>query len=184
MQNIYWYMLDLGNYQLITSQICIPGDIKDTKDIGLSEIAIPGLNFQPVTYGGGGNRKISFSIPVINRNSALGNLNTLKMFESLRNQTTGVTKLFNGQFTPNPKVLFQWGTASTPQEYYVKKCDFMHKEGWINAAGFPTYTTVEMELILDESSPLYAMEEIYRKASAVAGTGLTIASFMKKSKPL
>lgn len=182
--NVPFYILDVDNFQMITSQICIPGDISDSKDIILAETAIPGLNFQPIAYGGGGNRKISFQIPLINRNNNVGNLTILKQFEQLRNQKTGFTKLFSGQFTPNPKVLFQWGTGSTPQLYYVKKCDFVHKEGFINQAGYPQYTLIQLELLLDEASPMYMMEEVYRKASALAGTGMSVMQFMNKRKPV
>src|SRR5271157_6554752 len=101
---IPWFMFDLDNYQLITSPQFIPSDIKDTKEIVLAEIPIPGLNYRPVTYGGGGNRKLSFTLPLIKRNGNIGNLYVLKQLDQLRNQATGFTKIFSGQFTPNPKV--------------------------------------------------------------------------------
>ena len=80
--NLPWFMFDIGNKQLITSAT-IPSNISDSKDIVLSETPIPGLNFQPVTYGGGGNRKISFTLPLIKRNNSVGNVLLLKQFEKM-----------------------------------------------------------------------------------------------------
>ena len=162
-------MFDIGNKQLITS-VTIPSDIADKKGVVLSERPIPGLNYEPVSYGGGKNRKISFTLPIIKRNNTVGNVLLLKQFDNLRNQAVGLTGVFSGQFKPNPKVLYYWGTGSIPLIYYVNKCDFIHKgEGWINELGNPKYSFVEIELILDETSILYKAEEIYRKVTSLVG---------------
>lgn len=182
--NLFWFMLDISNYQLITSKYCIPSDIKDSKEIVLAETPIPGLNFKPITYGGGGNRKISFTLPLINRDKNQGNVPMLKMYESLRNQATGVTKLFSGIFTPTPQVLFQYGTGSLPLVYWVKKCDFNNKAGWINRTGQPQYTEIEIELWLDETSPLYFAEEVYRRAAALSGEAFQALSYIQRGKPI
>lgn len=167
--NIPFFMFDLDNYQLITSPVAIPTDIHDRKDIVLSEIPIPGRNYQPIVYGGGGNRKLSFSLQLIRRNDKVGNLLMLKQFDMLRNQAQGFLNPFSGSFVPTPKVLFYWGTGSIPLKYWVKKCDATHKQGWINRYGFPQYSEIEMELWLDESSMLYRAEEIFRRISSIAG---------------
>jgi len=78
--NINWFMFDIYNKQLITTPL-IPADITDTKDIILTETPIPGLNFSPVTYGGGGNRHINFTLPLIKRNNTVGNVLLLKQFD-------------------------------------------------------------------------------------------------------
>lgn len=166
--NLPWFIFDIGNKQLITSPV-IPSDIADKKDIVLAETPIPGMNFQPITYGGGGNRKISFTLPVIKRNNTLGNVLVLKQFENLRNQSVGLTSLFSGQFTPNPKVLYFYGVGSIPLVYWVKKCDMVHKSGWVNEMANPKYTMIEMELWLDETDPLYKAEEIFRKVASLTG---------------
>lgn len=181
---LFWYMLDVDNYQLITSPYLIPSDIKDSKDIVLAETPIPGLNFKPITYGGGGNRKISFTLPIIKRQPIIGNVQIVNQFEMLRNQSTGYTKVFSGQFTPTPRVLYQWGLHSTPQVYWVKKCDFSHRADFVNSAAYPQFTMVDIELWLDETSNMYHMEEVFRKASATAAGGLTVASFMMQVKPI
>jgi hypothetical protein len=166
--NLPFFIFDIDNKQLITSAT-IPSDIKDTKDIILSETPIPGQNFQPVTYGGGGNRKISFTLPIIKRNNTVGNILLLKQFENLRNRASGFVNILNNQFQPNPKVLFYWGTGSIPLVYYVKKCDFTHTQNWVNAVGFPQHTMIELELWLDEKHILYKAEEIFRKISSLTG---------------
>ena len=166
--NVPWFMFDIYNYQLITSPV-IPGDISDTKGIVLAETPVPGLNYQPVSYGGGGNRTLSFTIPLIKRNNTVGNVLMLKQFENLRNQAVGLLGLFSTQFKPNPKVLYYWGTGSPPQIYWVKKCDATHKAGWVNAMGNPQYSEISIELVLDETSPLYLAEEVFRKMASIAG---------------
>jgi len=168
-----FFMFDIYNYQLITTYT-IPGDIKDDKDILLTEIPIPGLNYQPIQYSGGGNRKISFTLPLIKRNNTIGNSVLLKQFDVLRNQATGVFDIYAKQFQPNPKVLFYWGTGSVPLIYYVKKVNFSNKQGWINQMGQPQYSEVEIELWLDENDNwLYKAEEMYRKVSSIAGEVIT-----------
>lgn len=162
--NLPWFMYDLYNNQLITSKT-IPGDIKDSKDIFLTEIPIPGLNYAPIQTAGNGNRKISFVLPLIKRNNTVGNSLLLQQFHTLRNQATGLTNIFSQQFNPNPKVLYYWGTGSLPLEYYVSKCELTNKQGWVNQLGQPQFSEVSIELILDENNFLYKAEELFRKVS-------------------
>lgn len=165
-----WFMYDMSNYQLITSTI-IPGDVKDTKDVVLTETPIPGLNYMPVNPAGNGNRKIAFTLPLIKRNNTVGNVLLLKQIDNLRNQAGGFFSLAtsNGQFTPNPKVLFSWGTGSLPLVYWVKKADATHKEGWVNELGMPQYSEIEFELWLDESHLMYKAEVVWRKVASLTG---------------
>ena len=168
--NVPFFLFDISNAQLITTPN-IPGDITDSKDIVLTETPIPGLNYSPVMQGGGGNRKISFTLPCIKTNNTVGNLLLLKQFDMLRNQAVGVFSLTSspGQFNPFPKVLYYYGIGSIPLVYFVKKCNATHKAGWVNAMGYPQYSEIEMELWLDENSLLYKGEEIFRKLSAFTG---------------
>lgn len=159
-----WFMYDLYNKQLITSPT-IPGDIKDSKEIFLTETPIPGLNYSPVQPAGNGNRKISFTLPLLKRNNTIGNSLMLQQFHALRNQATGLLNIFSNQFNPNPKVLYYWGTGSLPLEYWVNKCDLTNKQRWVNQMGQPQYSEVSIELILNENNPLYKAEELYRKIS-------------------
>jgi len=159
-----WFMYDLYNKQLITSQT-IPGDIKDSKDIYLTEVPIPGLNYAPVQPSGNGNRKISFTLPLLKRNNTVGNSLLLQQFHALRNQATGLLNIFSSQFNPNPKVLYYWGTGSLPLEYWVSKLDLTNKKGWVNQVGQPQFSEVSIELILDENNFLYKAEEMFRKVS-------------------
>lgn len=167
-----WFMFDIQNKVLFTSVI-IPGDMSDSKEIVLTETPIPGLNFSPIQNGGLGNRKLSFTIPVIKRNNTVGNTLVLKGFENLRQRAVGLKGIFSTkgkQFTPNPKVLYQWGTGSIPLVWYVKKLDFVHKQGFTNQLGNPTYTEVQVELWLDEENPLNKAEGMYRNLSGLAGS--------------
>ena len=66
--NLPWFMYDINNNQLITTQT-VPGDMTDNKQIVLTEIPIPGLNYSPVQPSGNGNRKISFTLPLLKRNN-------------------------------------------------------------------------------------------------------------------
>ena len=163
-----WFMFDLANLQLITSKI-IPGDVSDTKQIILTETPIPGLNYQPIQPGGGGNRRISFELPLVKRDPIIGNVLLLKQFDQLRNQITGIGAIAGKQFNPMPKVLYYWGTGSVPLVYWVAKADATHKAGWVNSNGQPMYSEIAIELILDETHPLYKAEEAFRAASALMG---------------
>jgi hypothetical protein len=166
-QIVPWFIYDMSNKTLITS-VTVPTEIKDTKGVVLSETAVAGLNYKPVQFGGGENRHVSFSIEIIKRNNTVGNTLIMKSIEGLRNQASGLTGIFSGQFQPNPKVLYYWGTGSVPLEWYVKKCDWTNY--WVNEIGNPQRSVVEFELILDEGSLLYKAEEIYRKIAGIAGS--------------
>ena len=173
-KGIPWFMVDLDNFTILTS-LTIPGDISDTKKIVMGESAVPGLGYEPLTPGGMGNRKVAFEIPIIKRNFPLGNTLILKGFEQLRNQVQGFLSFGGGeQFSKGPKVLYYWGTNSIPLEYYVTKCDFVHKEGYVNEFGFTQFTAVSIELVLDEESLLYLGEQLFRQVSAIAGTVLNV----------
>lgn len=168
-----WFMFDIYNKQLITSKI-IPGDIHDAKKIFLTEVPIPGLNYQPIQPAGGGNRKLSFQIPLIRRDALLGNIGILKQYDSLRNRTAGIGRTNSSlQFGSTPKVLFYWGVGSVPLVYWVSKCDATHKKGWTNSAGQPQYSEIDIELILDEQDPLYKTEEMFRRITAFMGSTFT-----------
>lgn len=179
--NLPFFMLDIDNKQLITSAT-IPSDISDTKDIVLTETPIPGLNFSRINYGGGGNRKISFTLPLIKRNNTVGNVLLLKQFDNLRNQAVGLLGVFSGQFKPTPKVLFNWGVGSVPLIYWVKKCDATHKAGWTNALGMPQYSEISIELWLDETGYLYKAEEIFRKIASLSGMVLSAYDVVESQK--
>jgi hypothetical protein len=163
-----WFIFDLSNYQLITSKI-IPSDIRDSKAIILTEVPVPGMNYQPIIQASGGNRRISFTLPLIKRNNTVGNCLLLQQFAMLRNQTKGFLGIGKQKFVSYPKVLYYWGTGSLPQEYYVAKCDATHKQGWVNSFGQPQYSELEIELIEDQTSVLYKAEDTYRTVSAFLG---------------
>jgi hypothetical protein len=155
-------MFDLGNMQLITTLTIPEGDIVDNKSIVYAETPIPGANFQPIVPGGNGNRKVSFSIPLVRRNGVYGTILLLKQFDALRNHSEGFLSLKSRQFTPNPKVLYYWGVGSIPLEWYVTKCNMRHSAGMVSVVGFPQYSVVDIELMLDETSPLYMAEKAFR----------------------
>ena len=143
-----FFMLDLYNLKLITSQT-VPGDIIDDKKIILTETPIPGLNYAPIQPSGNANRKVSFTLPLLKRNNTIGNSLIVNQFHVLRNQGGGLKGIFSQQFQPNPKVLFNWGIASVPLIYFVSKCQLTHKKHWVNQQGQPQYSEVQIELILD-----------------------------------
>lgn len=165
-----FWMLDITNNQLILSKL-IPGAISDKKNIVIVEQPIPGLNYAPVNQSGMGNRKIAFTIPSIKRNNTIGNVLLIKQWEVLRQKSFGITQIFTGrgQFTPNPKVVFNWGIGSIPLVWYVSNVDFSHRGEMVNQLGNPTFTDVNIELTLDEEDPVNKGEEIFRNISSFAG---------------
>ena len=176
-----WFMYDITNFQLITTST-IPTDIHDSKDVLLAEVPIVGLNYAPVQPAGNGNRKLSFTLPLMRKDNNIGNSLLLQQFHMLRNQATGIKQIFSNQFTPNPKVLYYWGTGSLPLIWYVKKCDLTNKQGWVNRVGQPQYSEVSIELWLDENDPLYRAEEIYRKIASITGSILNVTDPLSGGK--
>ena len=171
--NIPWFIFDLRNFQLITSNTIPSSDISDSKPIVLAETPIPGLNFNPLQDGGRGNRKIGFTIPLVKRDGLTGNILLVKQFENLRNQPFKLKDVFkrqSSQFAGASKVLYLWGTSSSvPLEYFVSKCDYNHKTAFTNRFGYTQYTEVTMELVLDEQAPIYKVEEMFRKLDSFGG---------------
>lgn len=168
---VLWFMFDLTNRQLITSPN-VPADITDTKDVLLTEVPIPGQNFSPIQSGGMGNRKVSFTLPLIKRNNTVGNMLLLKQFHSLRNR--GDVRP-GGRRTQNPRVLYYWGIGSVPQVWYVKRADPTSKQGWVNQFGYPQYSEISMELWLDATHPLTQAEDVFRQS--IQALGLAIPAF-------
>jgi len=179
--NLPWFLFDIDNKQLITTST-IPDEIKDSKDVILSEISIPGLNYSPIMPGGAGNRKISLTLKLIQRNNTVGNILLLKQFDMLRQNAAGFFGISSGQFETTPKVLYMWGTGSIPLIYWVKKCDFVSRGDMVNEMGQPQYTTVELELWLDETSLLYKGEEIFRKIIALTGMVINTYNVVRNMK--
>lgn len=169
-QIMKWFLFDLSNKILITSTI-IPETISDNKNIILAEHQIPGLDYSPVHSGGMGNRKVAFTLKLINRDKIYGNVHKLKMFDNLRQRSFDLIRIFQktSQFTANPKVIYKWGTGSIPLVYYVSKCDFQHNGLMVNAMGEPMVTDVSIELILDGESPVNRGEEVFRQLASING---------------
>jgi hypothetical protein len=170
-----WYIFNLTNGILITSPT-IPTTIEDKKDVVFAESSIPGLNYTPLTPARNGNRKLSFSLPIIRRtpNGILGNTSIMASFEMLRNgDNPSLMALFSGrgiEATPNPKVIYSWGTHTiVPLEYFVRKCDFSHNTTFTTKLGYTEFSILNMELELDEDSMLYRADKIARIVTARKG---------------
>jgi hypothetical protein len=169
-----WHMFILDANLLITSPFTT-GDINDTKSILFAETTIPGLSYAPVSAGGFGNRKISFSLQIIQRNGIDGNRNILKLFEILRHPASSLADIFknNTQFVQNPKVVYNYGIGSAPLVWYVTKCDITHTGQYVNAAGNPRFSKVDLELTLDEKDFTNEMEKVFRQFAALNGAAET-----------
>ena len=172
--NLPWFIFVRDTGPLITSRT-IPDQITDEKAITLSEQQVPGLNYQPVIPGGNANRHIGFTLPVVSRTPVLGNTPMIAQFEALRNQLQGVAPGFDKRFNPNPKVLYMWGTGSAILPCIVARVAFTHRGDMVNAFGAPQYTSVEVDLIVDESDPLFQIEDQWRSALAALGTAQSLA---------
>lgn len=176
--NLPWFMYDLYNHQLITSSAIPMDDIKDTKSVILTETPIPGRNFQPISPGGNGNRKVSFTLPIIDRTPGVGNVSQLKQFELLRNQSQGIAgyRAARGELKSNPKVLYYWGTGSVPLVWFVASISLRHVSNMVNAFGIPQASYVDIELVLDETDRLYKAEAAFRNYAAFLGESSGAAS--------
>jgi hypothetical protein len=168
---IPWYMFILDANLLITSPI-VPTEISDTKNILFAETTIPGLDYAPISAGGFSNRKISFSMQIINRQTLDGNINLLKLYDILRHPVSTLADIFknNSQFVQNPKVIYNYGIGSAPLVWYVTKCDFTHLGQYTNAIGNPRFSSVNFELTLDEKNPATQMEKTFRQFASILGS--------------
>lgn len=168
--NLPWFLYDLSNNQIITTNTIPQGEIGDSKNVIFTETPVLGNNFSPISAGANGNRKISLQIPIINRGLE-GNIGLIKQFELLRNKSRGWLGLKKkNQWANNPKVLYYWGVGSVPLEYYVTRCEIKHTASMVNGLGLPQHSIIDLELTLDESSVLYKVEEVYRDITSVLGT--------------
>lgn len=171
--NLPWFIYDISNNQIITSNTIPQGEIGDTKNVVFTETPVIGNNYAPVSVGGNGNRKISLQIPIINRGLE-GNIGLVKQFDLLRNKSRGFLGLKRkNQWANNPKVLYYWGVGSVPLEYYVTKCDVQHTANMVNEVGLPQHSIISLELTLDETSVLYKIEEAYRDVTSILGSSQT-----------
>ena len=166
--HVPWFLVNLKDFQVITAPT-IPEDISDQKGIVLAEQQVPGMNYQPILPGGGENRKISFRLRIVRFDPVIGNITLLNQFRNLRNRQTGRFGWTSARFAPMPKVLYYWGTGSVPQEYWVSRCDATHREKWVNEFGSPQVSDIDLELILDEESPIYEAEELFRATTGIFG---------------
>ena len=171
--NLPWFIYVRETGPLITSKT-IPENIVDSKEITLTETSVPGLIYRPVTPGGNGNRKISFTIPLLSRLPGIGLVPMINQLQLLRNQVQAGAYGLDRRFNPNPKVWYYWGVGDSPLPCIVAKVDFTHKGEMVNFAGAPQYSSVDIELIVDEGDEAYQMEETFRNMSSSIGTYTSI----------
>jgi len=179
-QIIPWYMFILDiNYLIISPNI--PNEISDSKKIIYAETSIPGLSYSPVSSGGFGNRKINFTLKLINRKTPDGNTSILKLYELLRNPTSNIVDVFSqsSQFKQNPKVLYNYGIGSVPLVWYVTKCDFNHFGQYSTAIGNSKISDISIELTLDETNITNKIEEVFRQFSALIGIERSAEQFIR-----
>ena len=170
---IPWFLF-IKDFNILITSPTIPTTISDKKKIVYSEIPVPGKNYTQKIGIRGENRILSFTLPIINRLSPLGNSNILQAFELLRNSDSpSLASLVQGntpqQFKSSPKVIYYWGTHSSPLEYFVNVCDFEHNSTLTNKMNRSQFTNVSFELELDESSALYKADRVSRVIQARAG---------------
>lgn len=185
-KQIPWYII-IPDFAILITSPTIPTTVSDRKKIIYADTPIPGRN-TGIKYGvRGEGRTISFTLPIINRISSLGNANYLAPFEILRNaDNPELLSLVQGKvklFTEYPRVYYSWGTNSIPLEYYVISCDFEHNSTLSNNLGMSQYTNVSMVLELNEDSTLYRTERIMRVVKARAGMVENAINIRSKGRP-
>lgn len=185
-KQIPWYLI-IPDFAILITSPTIPVSISDKKKIIYADTPIPGRNTN-IKYGiRGEGRIISFTLPIINRISSLGNANYLAPFEILRNaDNPELLSLFQGDiklFKEYPKVYYSWGTNSIPMEYFVISCDFDHNSTLTNKLGMSQYTDVSLTLELNEDSSLYRAEKILRVVKARAGMVENAINIRKSGRP-
>ncbi len=166
-----WKNIALNSLIVLTGTIIsksVPESVSDKKTINWGATQIPGGHTAIPKFGSFGARTISFNIKLVEKNSQRGLSNQLKALEALRYPAiTGgfgvITDKDNGlhkPFTPNPKVLYMYGTGTLLMSYYVMKCDWDLTK--FNKYGFPQVADVSIELTMEETGILYQVESGYR----------------------
>ncbi len=179
--SVPWFMIDFTTGQIITSKT-IPKTMTDNKQILYAPDPVPGLGFEPLNPNRMGNRKIGFTIDIIDRRGSQGNQLLMNQFELLRNQVSFIRSpqgLTEGlQFSEFPRVVYSgWGTHSFPQNCFVTKCDFTPRTDQTNRLGISTLTQVAMELQVDENNALWRAWRFYVQYSgAILGSSSSVAS--------
>jgi len=185
-KNLPWFLF-IKDFNILITSPTIPTNITDSKKIIYAETPVIGRNYKPKIGVRNENRIISFSLPIINRKSILGNSNILKAFEILRNaDNPTISSIISSKqisFTGVPKVIYFWGMHSAPLEYFVNKCDFEHNSILTNSKGMSQYTIVNLELELDENSLLYKAEKISRVIQARLGIRDSVSQLISKGRP-
>lgn len=194
-KSVPWFIVELGsntsglgsfefgfgnNLNIITNK-SIPESTSSSRALNYSEVQIPGGGTAIPKFGSIGAKHIGFSLKVVNFNKKLGVVPKVAAFERLRTPAVGaLTEIVNtvtgsrdAPFTPNPRVLYYYGTGSFPMIYFVTKCDLVLS--YPNYRGNPQVAEVTMELIMDESSKLYHVERAYKQLMGRIGAFQSIA---------
>lgn len=163
-----WYMIDLDNFQLYVSEL-VPEDIKDEKNVILTESPIPGLGYQPISPGGNSNRIVNFTLPIYSTEVFVGNSLLLRYFKQIRSP---IAPLFQKpeQHQRSPKVLYNFGLGDPPMVFYAKNCSISSKGSMVNEFGNPELSYVDISLLYDPEHEINIIEEQYSQALSSMGS--------------
>ena len=187
LKSVPWF-LAYGNFQSASSadvgfiiSRTVPDIVNDTKDISFSETQVPGGKSTMIKFGSFGTRKISFEIKMADFNNNVGitsvtsSMAALRMAAGFGNAAKGLAGKTT-TFVPPPQVVY-YHTAATnlPIACWCSKIDF--RTSYPNRIGKPQVVEASIELLVDESNYLYALETAAQKVQQL----LAISKTLKQS---
>lgn len=157
---------EAANTRIFTSNT-VPDSISSQKQMSYEQLQIPGGRASIPKFGSMQAKKISFSLKLARFNNQTGVNPDVKFFEMLRYPFFRLQEIGNGfsqgsklfkDFTPNPKVLYFWGTGAV-LNYFVTNVNIDLSK--FNNLGFPQVATISLDLELDEDGALFTAEMKY-----------------------
>jgi len=140
----------------ITNRLIPAETIEDDKKPIFQEFQIPGLDYSPVQHVRNENTVITFSVPIVNKKSTVGNLVELNAIEQVRMVQRDLSITSEAQWNSNPLVVYSgWGTHRPPLPAVVVSAPFSHETYHTLDGGYSSFTRVTFTLRYVENHPMY-----------------------------
>lgn len=161
---------------IITNRL-LPDNINDSRKINYSDFAIPGVDYTPFQWTRNDNSKISFRVPVINKESFIGNSIDLQNVERTTSAQLDLSFTTEGQWRRNPLCIYSgFGTHRPPLPVVVEAATFEHQTQHTNPeTGYSQFSYVSFTLRYVEDHALFRNYVNLRAAGAATSTVQSIS---------
>lgn len=161
-----------------------PMQVKTKKDINYFESPNIGGHSRTLFFSGFSNKKVSFSLLVLNMEDPLGVAGEVAYWDQLRSPGTGLADLaasfIGNENHPPPKVLYQFGASLVPMPWWVRNVEInvthFHANVVGGVMGIPKRAIIDVSLELDEESDLFKANRIAERALEIGGSVKSVAN--------